>query len=106
MSAGRRYRKGFNTTSSTKISACAKLKHLIESKRMTLKSRALISELKNFVAHGSSYAAKIGETDDLVMATILAIRAIQVIQTFDADVGKNWRDHEDIIQPMPFIAIL
>ena len=106
ISTGRRFRKGFNTTPSSKISACAKMKHLIESKRMTVKSRALISELKTFVASGRSYAAKLGETDDLVMATILCVRGIDVIQTFDADVSKNWRDHDDIIQPMPFIAIL
>jgi hypothetical protein len=36
----------------------------------------LISELKTFVALGSSYAAKPGETDDLVMSSLLAVRML------------------------------
>jgi hypothetical protein len=42
-----------------------------------------ISELKTFVAHGTSYAAKPGETDDLVMGTVLlAIRMMQLLQNY------------------------
>lgn len=99
-------RRGFNTTNSSKITACAKLKQLLESKRMQVASRLLISELKTFVAAGNSYKAKLGETDDLVMATLLCIRAMDVIQSFDAEISQHWRDHEEIIQPMPFIAII
>jgi hypothetical protein len=99
-------RRGFNTTHSTKITACAKLKHLLESRRMKLHSRPLISELKVFVASGNSYKAKPGDTDDLVMSTILCVRAMDVIQSFDAEISQHWRDHDEIIQPMPFIAIM
>jgi hypothetical protein len=99
-------RRGFNTTHSTKITACAKLKHLLESRRMKLHSRPLISELKVFVAAGNSYKAKPGDTDDLVMSTILCVRAMDVIQSFDAEISQHWRDHDEIIQPMPFIAIM
>ena len=101
--SGRRYRKGFNTTNSTKISACAKLKNLIESKRMTIVSKPLISELKTFVAHGPSYAAKPGETDDLVMALILVIRMAMLLQSFDSQIDYTMKDSlEDIVEPMPF----
>jgi len=101
--SGRRYRKGFNTTNSTKISACAKLKNLIESKRMTIVSKPLISELKTFVAHGPSYAAKPGETDDLVMALILVIRIAMMLQSFDSQIDYTMKDSlEDVIEPMPF----
>ena len=100
---GRRYRKGFNTTNSSKISACAKLKNLIESKRMMIVSRPLISELKTFVAHGASYAAKPGETDDLVMSLILIVRMAQMLQSFDSQLDLTMKDSlEDIVQPMPF----
>ena len=104
---GRRYRKGFNTTNKTKIGACNKLKVLIESGRMKVNSRPLVSELKTFVAHGTSYAAKPGETDDLVMATILAIRMMQTLQSYHTEMDQQLRDHGDVvIEPMPFIAMI
>jgi hypothetical protein len=103
----RRFRKGFNTTNKTKLAACSKLKNLIESGRMTINSKSLISELKNFVAHGTSYAAKIGETDDLIMATILAVRMLTVLQSFYAELSTQMRDHgEEVIEPMPFISVM
>jgi hypothetical protein len=103
----RRFRKGFNTTNKTKLAACSKLKNLIESGRMTINSKSLISELKNFVAHGTSYAAKIGETDDLIMATILAVRMLTVLQSFYAELSTHMRDHgEEVIEPMPFISVM
>ena len=106
MGGTRRYRKGFNTTNKSKISACAKLKNLIESKRLIIHSRPLISELKTFVAQGTSYAAKVGETDDLVMSLILVIRMAQVMQSFDPGLDSALKDSiEDIIQPMPFIML-
>lgn len=104
---GRRYRKGFNTTNKTKISACNKLKVLIESGRMKVNSKPLVSELKTFVAHGTSYAAKPGETDDLVMAAILAIRMMQTLQSYHTEMDQQLRDHGDVvIEPMPFIAMI
>lgn len=103
---GRRYRKGFNTTNKPKITACAKLKSLIESKRMTIYSRPLISELKTFVANGSSYAAKPGETDDLVMSVVLIIRMAQLLQSYDANLDTAMKDAlDDFIEPMPFIIV-
>jgi hypothetical protein len=103
MGSARRYRKGFNTTNKSKISACAKLKHLIESKRMTIYSRPLISELKTFVANGTSYAAKPGETDDLVMSLVLIVRMAQMMQSFDSQLDNTMKDTlGDIIEPMPF----
>ena len=105
--SGRRYRKGFNTTNKPKLAACAKLKNLIETGRMRINSASLITELKNFIAHGAGYAAKIGETDDLVMATLLAVRMMQLLQSYHQELDTQLRDHADtIIEPMPFIAVL
>ena len=105
-SGNRRFRKGFNTTNKTKIAACAKLKNLIESGRMTINSRALVSELKTFVASGTAYAAKLGETDDLVMATIVITRMLQLLQSFHTELDSQIRDHGDsLIEPMPFISV-
>ena len=102
-----RFRKGFNTTNKPKLAACAKLKHLVESGRMRLHSANLVSELKNFVASGAGYAAKTGETDDLVMSTLLVIRMMQTLQSYHNELDIQMRDHQDtIIEPLPFVMTM
>jgi hypothetical protein len=104
---GRRFRKGFNTTNKSKITACNKFKILVESGRMKINSRPLVSELKTFVAMGTSYAAKPGETDDLVMASLLAVRMLLLLQTYHADLDSHLKDHGDmIVEPFPFISLM
>ena len=98
-------RKGFTTTHKSKLAACAKLKTLVESKKMKIQSKASVSELKTFIAHGGSYAAKIGETDDLIMSTLLVIRMIQLLGEYHGDLESQIRDHEDYVAPMPFFAV-
>jgi len=99
-------RKGFNTSNKPKLQACSKFKNLVERNRMTIYSKPLISELKNFVAHGASYAAKPGETDDLVMSTLLVVRMLQELQNYHQELDDTVKDHDDVdIEPMPFIAM-
>ena len=99
-------RKGFNTGTKSKLAACAKFKTLVETQRMKIKSFSLISELKAFIASGGSYAAKIGDTDDLVMASLLITRMLQVLSDYHYDLEAQVRDHDEIIQPLPFFAII
>jgi hypothetical protein len=99
-------RKGFNTTHKVKLVACAKFKTLLETKKMKLHSRSLISELKTFVALGGSYSAKIGETDDLVMASLLIVRMMTQLTDFHYNLETQMRDHDDIVPPLPFFAVL
>jgi len=106
LSESRNKRRGFNTTNRAKLAACAKLKSLLESRKLKVSSQSLISELKTFVAHGGSYAAKIGETDDLVMASLLSIRMMQELTNYHGDLEKVIRDHEEMIAPLPFFAII
>jgi hypothetical protein len=102
----RRFRKGFNTTHKAKISACAKLKEYIENDKMTLSSKNLISELKTFVAAGQSFSAKPGEHDDLVSATLLICRMVNVIAGWDQKLYTRLKDNiEDEIQPMPIFVV-
>jgi hypothetical protein len=104
---GRRFRKGFNTSHKPKLAACAKMKNLVETGRMKVNSRSLISEFKNFVAVGTSYQAKQGETDDLVMATLLTVRMLQVLQSYHSNLDEQMRDHQDVtIEPLPFIMTM
>jgi len=99
-------RRGYNTTQKSKLTACAKFKTLLESKKMKIHSKSLISELKTFVASGGSYAAKIGDTDDLIMASLLTIRMLQSLSDYYLDLGEQIRDHDEYIQPLPFFAVL
>ena len=100
------HRKGFTTTNKTKLAVCAKLKNFIENRKLIICSKNLISELKTFVASGAGFAAKTGETDDLVSATLLCLRIVQALQSYDADLDQKLRDTtDDYIAPMPFIMI-
>ena len=99
----RRFRKGFNTTNSSKINACAKLKHLIEGKRFRINSKVLISELKAYIAKGVSFEAKVGLHDDLVSATLLVIRMAIMLQEWDPAIYDKMREEreDEFLMPMP-----
>ena len=98
-----RGRRGFNTSHKTKITACMRLKSYVESDKMTIYSHNLLRELKNFIARGASFAAKDGETDDLVMATILVLRMVEVVMTWDPKTYERLVNAgtEDVLRPMP-----
>jgi hypothetical protein len=103
----RKFRKGFNTTHKTKISACARLKHMIETGRMTVHSKMLVTELKAFIAAGVTFKAKVGENDDLVLALLLAMRINAVLADWDQrvfDIMSSTGDdtfEEEWEPPMP-----
>jgi hypothetical protein len=102
----RAFRKGFNTTNSKKLAACAKLKHWVETRKMKIHSKPLISELKTFVSSGASYEAKLGEKDDLVSSTLLVVRMAILLKQYDSDAHAELKDSlDDIIEPMPFVII-
>ena len=104
----RKFRRGFNTTHISKISACAKLKTMVENDRLKINSKLLITELKGFVAAGSSYKAKPGETDDLVMASVLTMRIITVLKAWDPRVYDTFNqadeEAEEFVPPMPIMV--
>jgi len=101
----RKFRKGFNTTFGNKISTCAKVKYLIEEDKMTLNSRPLISELKTFIAAGTTFKAKVGQHDDLVASLLLVVRISQVLAEWDPNVFETLRVQseleEDLELPLP-----
>jgi hypothetical protein len=100
----RRFRKGFNTTHAAKISACSKLKQLIESKQIKVNSKLLVTELKTFVAQGITFKAKVGQHDDLVSALLLVMRMVMLLQDWDPSIYDKMRDHtgmEEHDLPMP-----
>jgi len=103
----KKYRKGFNTTFGNKISTCAKVKYLIEEDKMTLNSRPLISELKTYIAKGTSFSAKEGQHDDLVSALLLIVRMALLLAEWDPTVldrltvTSDWITEEEFIPPLP-----
>jgi hypothetical protein len=101
----RKFRKGFNTTHRTKITACSKLKSLIETNRLRIFSKPLISELKTFVAHGVGFGAKSGEHDDLVSSLLLIIRMADVLADWDPQIYEKMTEKltEDQL-PMPIFV--
>lgn len=98
----RQFRRGFTTTHKSKLSACAKLKHWIETDKIEIASNNLLREIKTFVARGNSFAAKDGETDDLVMALILIVRMSLEIVKYEESAFEYLADEEeDDMAPMP-----
>jgi hypothetical protein len=85
----RKFRKGFNTTFSNKISACSRLKFLIEEDKMKINSKLLLSELKTFIANGVTFKAKSGQHDDLVSALLLVVRMSVILADWDPKVFES-----------------
>lgn len=99
----RRFRKGFNTTHTSKIAACSKLKHMVESDRIDLNSKSLISELKTYIAKGITFEGKSGSNDDLVSSLLLIIRMSMLLQDWDPKLYDKLREEADgeWLMPMP-----
>jgi hypothetical protein len=104
----KRYRRGFTTTHKSKISACAKLKHWVETEKLEIASKPLLRELKTFIARGNSYSAKDGEHDDLVMALNLIVRMSMEVSKYEESAFEYLNDDfedGDGMEPMPFSLI-
>jgi hypothetical protein len=98
----RKFRKGFNTTHRSKITSCSQLKNMIETNKMHLFSKPLISELKTFVSTGLGFKAKSGEHDDLVSATLLILRMANVLADWDPKIYEKMSEKITEEQmPMP-----
>lgn len=86
-------RKGMATTGKSKIKACFTLKEMVERNTINILSPVTVQELKDFIRRGGSYGAKYGATDDSVMATIIVIRLLAEIASFDQDAYESIHSH-------------
>lgn len=86
-------RRGMTTTGKSKIKACLALKEMVERNSINIKSRLLVGEMKQFVRKGASYTANIGSSDDLIMASVIAIRLLEEISSFDQDAYDKLYSH-------------
>jgi hypothetical protein len=88
MPNGKRVRKGLNTNARNRLSALSRLKTLIETERITINSHAMVKELKIFITTGATFRAKPGEHDDLIMATVLVVRMIDIVLAWGTAAGS------------------
>ena len=118
MSESGQKRQGMTTTGKSKIKACISLKEMVERRALTLRSPALVAELKCFIRKAGSYAAKPGATDDLISGTLIALRLLEEIASFDQDAynalyshtyseydgDTEYREYSENDSPLPFIC--
>ena len=65
----------------------------------------MLRELKTFISRGNSYAAKDGETDDLVMSLVLVVRMSMEVSRYEEaafDYLQDDFEDDDGMEPMPF----
>lgn len=112
---GSESRLGMRTVNRPKVEACRGMKKLIEQTKggLTLNSKMLIFELKNFIATGAGYKAKVGATDDLVCAFLIVIRVMKHLSEYEPEVfdklyksegefySEETNDYDD---PVPFVV--
>ncbi len=104
----RRFRKGLTTDNKKKLSACARAKSLVESGRMLINSDQLVKELKTFVAVETTFKAKPGAFDDLVMSMLLTVRMLDTVLHWSSAVGdlKEHIDDDELyeeVEAMPVV---
>lgn len=78
-------RKGFTTTGKSKMKGCLALKEMVERDSIKINSSLLVGEMKQFVRKGQTYTANAGSSDDLIMASVIAIRLLEEIASFDQE---------------------
>lgn len=76
-------RLGMVTTGKSKLKSCINLKELVTKGTIQIKSKMLLTELKGFVRRLGSYSAQPGLTDDSVSATLIVVRLIEEISSFE-----------------------
>lgn len=82
-------RQGMLTTNRTKMAGCGQLKDLIETNRLKLRSKALVTELKFFIKQGNTFAAEKGANDDRVMAMVLVMNMLPKLAQMDDNVYET-----------------
>lgn len=75
--------RGIRSTPRSKMRACLSFKEMVEKGQITLRSKILHAEMKEFIRHGAGYEARVGSTDDLVTACLIITRILEEMATYD-----------------------
>lgn len=113
VSEGGKERKGFTTTEKSKMRTCLNFKDMVEKATIKIKSKILLQEVKEYVRKRGSYSARRGSTDDCISATLIGIRLLEEIATYDqeaynrlyAQQNETWteEDYNNDETPDPFV---
>lgn len=78
-------RLGCYTTGKSKLVNCMQLKNMVEKIKggLIINSEELLFELKNYVAAGGSYQARIGCTDDLISGMLVVMKVLNRLSQYD-----------------------
>lgn len=78
-------RLGVYTTGKSKLVSCMQLKNMVEKVAggLQISSEQLLHELKNYIAHGGSYEAKSGATDDSISACLVVMKLMHRLSQYD-----------------------
>jgi hypothetical protein len=78
-------RSGMTTTGKSKMRACLTFKEMVERGNIQIKSKLLVEEMKHFVRKGGTYDHKTNATSDLIMATLIVMRILESVASFDSE---------------------
>jgi hypothetical protein len=96
---------GIVTTGKSKAFACIELKRLVEKGLIQFNSETTIFELKNFIAHKNSFAAKSGCTDDLISALLVIMNMFGQISNYEEGLHEmlysTTSEEDGMDEPMP-----
>lgn len=105
-----RIRKGMTTSKSTKKTANLHMQKLMETYRMEVASPNLHRQLTDYIRRGTDFffEAKSGCRDDLVSATLLVVRLIDIVSKFEDNtaevIGESLDDYdESFFEPLGYM---
>lgn len=85
-SNGMSKRLGFQMTNTKKMQGCGKFKDLVETHRIKLNSKKLLTEMKFFTKQGNTFKAVSGAKDDRVMAMVLMMLMLEQLVNYEESV--------------------
>jgi hypothetical protein len=83
ISEGGKNRLGMVTSVRSKMKACLNFKSLLQSRKMTIKSILLHTELTKYAVGKGAYEALPGATDDCVAAVLIVVRILNEISSYE-----------------------
>jgi hypothetical protein len=104
-------RLGMATTGRSKIKTCVNFKQMFESGKITIKSKLMLKELKNYVRKKGSYEAQVGSTDDCIAATLIVTRVLEEIAAYEQGAfdklynydGDEYGENEEYGNPEEYV---
>ena len=94
--------RGLLTNMTSKKRYCIEFKNLVERNLFIPRSKHLASQMKNFVKSGTSYAAKEGSKDDIIMSCVLMAMLVDEVRYHEPDLDDLIRPDMDDYDPDDF----